>query len=236
MIGHEHVFELVPLHALDALEDEERRQVDAHLEMCDVCSAELDRHRSVTSTLAPDTPAPEHVWARIEAGIDEDQTSNIVDLAQVSAKRAKPLVWIASVAALAAVVLGGVVLGQLATINDLTGPRAVISAAETAASEPGSIVEDFVSDGVTVAEVILTPEGEGFVLPKEGLELLGSGRTYQLWVITSDQQVISAGALGNRPSPSRFTWTGDVSGFALTREVAGGVEKSAGDVVAVVET
>jgi hypothetical protein len=47
--------------------------------------------------------------------------------------------------------------------------------------------------------------------------------------------VISAGVLGNNPEPATFTWTGDVSGFALTREVAGGVISSAGDVVSVIE-
>jgi hypothetical protein len=40
--------------------------------------------------------------------------------------------------------------------------------------------------------------------------------------------------LGNRPGPSTFTWTGEVTGFALTREIAGGVVSSAGDVVAVI--
>ena len=44
-----------------------------------------------------------------------------------------------------------------------------------------------------------------------------------------------AGVLGNEPVPSRFTWTDDVAGFALTREVAGGVVSSEGDVVSVVE-
>ena len=64
---------------------------------------------------------------------------------------------------------------------------------------------------------------------------LDEARTYQLWVLTPDELAISAGVLGNDPAPSRFTWSGDVAGFALTREVAGGVETTAGDVVSVAE-
>jgi hypothetical protein len=53
-------------------------------------------------------------------------------------------------------------------------------------------------------------------------------------VINDIEDVISAGVLGNEPAPATFTWTGDTTGFALTREVAGGVVSSAGDVVSVI--
>lgn len=236
MIEHDQVVELVPLYALDALEGDALLQVEAHLETCEICADELARHRSVTSTLVPESPAPDHVWERIEAAIDQEPSSDVVYLRQPDASRSKPLLWLASVAAVAAVVLGGVVIAQRATISELNGPQSIVSAAETAATEPGAVVEDFISDGVPVAKVVLTPEGDGFVLPTDDLGSLGPDRTYQLWVITPDQQVISAGVLGNSPSPARFTWTGDVAGFALTREVAGGVEQSAGDVVSVIES
>ena len=109
----------------------------------------------------------------------------------------------------------------------------MIAAAEQAASSPGAYVGDFVVDGSSVAQVVLTDDGHGFVVPTEDLEPLMPQRTYQLWVITADEQVISGGVLGNEPRASTFTWTGEVSGFALTREVAGGVVISEGDVVAV---
>ena len=83
-------------------------------------------------------------------------------------------------------------------------------------------------------EARLTAAGEGFILPR-GLEPLADDRTYQLWVVTADRLVISAGVLGPDPEPSRFTWAGTVAGFALTREAAGGVVSSAGDVVAAAE-
>jgi anti-sigma-K factor RskA len=139
-----------------------------------------------------------------------------------------------AVAALAAFVLGVVAVVQTVARNDLSGPSGVVAAAEAAADDPGSIVTDFETDDGVVGQVVLTADGEGFLIPSD-LDPLDEARTYQLWVLTPDEQAISAGVLGNDPAPSRFTWSGDVAGFALTREVAGGVERTSGDVVSVAE-
>jgi len=68
------------------------------------------------------------------------------------------------------------------------------------------------------------------------LDGLPADRTYQLWVVTPTEEVISAGVLGSDPEASTFTWRGEVSAFALTRETAGGVAVSEGDVVATIAT
>jgi len=135
----------------------------------------------------------------------------------------------------AALVFAGIALVQRTALDNLTGPEGVVTAAEAAAEEPDSIVAEFETDDGSVARVVLTANGEGYVLPNDNLDALDSDRTYQLWVVTPDGQVISAGVLGSQPDPARFTWTGDVAGFALTRERAGGVVSSEGDVVSAVE-
>jgi anti-sigma-K factor RskA len=109
-----------------------------------------------------------------------------------------------------------------------------VAAADRIAEEPGSIVGDFVVDDAAVAQVVLSSDGQGFVIPTNDLPALEQTRTYQLWVVNDTEDVISAGVLGNSPVPATFTWTGEVTGFALTREVAGGVVSSAGDVVSVI--
>jgi anti-sigma-K factor RskA len=126
----------------------------------------------------------------------------------------------------------GLVVGQRALISNLTGGDCRL--AERAAEEPGSLVSDFIVDGTAVAQVVLTEDGRGFVVPLDDLPALDEERTYQLWVINDEADVISAGVLGRDPAPATFTWTGPVAGFALTREVAGGVISSAGDVVSVI--
>ncbi|MFZ0013881.1 MAG: anti-sigma factor, partial [Acidimicrobiia bacterium] len=141
--------------------------------------------------------------------------------------------WVASIAAAAALVLGGLLVAQL-TSDDVGGADGVLASAEVAASEKGAIVGDFMVEDVAVARVVLAPDGRGFVLPTESLDELDVTRAYQLWVISENEDVISAGVLGAHPAPSTFTWTGDVAGFALTREVAEGVVSSEGDVVSII--
>ena len=232
---HDQMIDLVPLYALDALEGTEMREFEAHLEMCPECIAELSVHRSVTAALIADQPAPEQVWDRIAAAVaDSDHSPIVSQLSERRAARNRPLGLIASVAAVLALLLGVLAVFQALEINEMSGPDSVLAAAEAAAGEPGAIVANLDSPTGPVARVVLTPDGEGFLIPAN-LEGLPPDRTYQLWVITPDEVAISAGVLGNEPGPVRFTWNGDVAGFALTREVAGGVASTAGDVVSAVE-
>ena len=54
---------------------------------------------------------------------------------------------------------------QANRILDLTRGADVVAAAEAARPIPGAVVTALGTDEGTVAQVILTPEGEGFVLP-----------------------------------------------------------------------
>ena len=229
------MLDLVPLYALDALESPEREEFESHLESCPECAAELARHHSVTAAFVADQDAPSHVWDRIVNEIFEGEPSiEVAQLAPRMTRRFQPLAWVASIAALAALVLGTLAFLQADRLNDLAGAEGVFAAAQAAAEQPGAVVANLDSPAGTVARVVLTPEGEGFFLP-EGLEALPEDRTYQLWVIPPEQVAISAGVFGHEPGPVRFTWDGDVAGFALTREVAGGVASTEGDVVSIVE-
>ena len=232
---HDQMIDLVPLYALDALEGAEMLEFEAHLETCQECITELSLHQSVTATLTADQPAPGPVWNRIATAVfDSGRPPKVSQLSERRAGRDRPLKLIASVAALAALLLGVLAVFQAVEMSEMTGPGGVLAAAEAAASEPGAIVANLDSPTGTVARVVLAPDGEGFLLPTD-LETLSPDRTYQLWVITPDEVAISAGVLGNEPGPVRFTWNGDVAGFALTREVAGGVASTAGDVVSAVD-
>jgi anti-sigma-K factor RskA len=228
---HEQIKELIPLYALDALEAQEISTVEAHVESCPDCATEADESRAVAAALVPDASAPSGVWDRVVSGIDEDAQGVETPPPPISldARRAQRFGIIAAVAATLVLLLAGVLVSQLDLIRD-----PIAAAAERAATEPGAIVDDFVVEGQPVAKVILTGEGRGFILPSGELPSLSADRAYQLWVINDVGDVISAGVLGHQPAPATFTWTGGVSGFALTREVAGGVVSSAGDVVSVI--
>lgn len=220
--------DLVALYALDALDGQELADFETHLDTCEVCRAELDEYRAVASGLVHDGSVSDETWDRIHAAI-RSETPDIP-----AEPLATPIRWgLVGIAAAVALVLGGLLGWRLAT-SDGVGADDIVAAAGQAASQPGSIVADFRVEDVTVAQVVLTSDGNGYVIPTEDLEGLDEDRTYQLWVINDTEDVISAGVLGAEPAPATFTWTGAVSGFALTREVAGGVVSSAGDVVSVI--
>ena len=235
MNDHSRIEELVPLYALDALDEPEAREVERHVADCGECQSELDTYRSISSAMVADEPAPVDIWDRIEAQISEpeNEMAPIADLAEERSKR-NPMTWLVAVAAVIAFGLGGVLLGQQLALDDIGGDSGVVAAADAAADEPGSLVSEFFVDDVSIARVVLTEDGLGYIVPTDDLETLSADRTYQLWVLTPDELAISAGVLGNDPGPATFTWKGDIAGLALTREVAGGVVSSEGDLVSVI--
>jgi hypothetical protein len=231
--NHEELLDLVPLYAADALGDDELRQVEEHLDGCPDCIAEVAALRTAASAMVPDEPPPTHVWDRIVAEIS-GPVAPTATVAEIDSRRSsRRFGWLAA-AAVVAVVLGAWGIIRAVSTEELLGPDATVAAAEEAADSPGAVVRELLVDGEAVARVVLTTEGEGFLVPS-GLVDLDDDRTYQLWVVTPDDLVISAGVLGSEPLPSRFTWQGQAAAFVLTREVAGGVTSSAGDVVAVAE-
>ncbi|HUG07963.1 MAG TPA: anti-sigma factor [Acidimicrobiia bacterium] len=232
MSNHE-IMDLVPLYALDALEGQEQADFVEHLETCSQCLSALDDYQDVAANLVHDQPASEEIWERISSAISTDGAteSKVVPLA-----RPRPNMfwrWTTAVAAVFALVFGAIVIIDNLDDQGLTS-HSIAAAASRVVDQPGTLVGDFFVNEVSVAQVILAGDGRGFVIPTESLDPLDESRTYQLWVINDAEDAISAGVLGNRPEPSTFTWTGKVTGFALTREVAGGVVSSAGDVVAVI--
>jgi anti-sigma-K factor RskA len=233
---HNEILELVPLYALDALEGDEHLAVRNHLATCESCRAELQEYHSIAAGFTEDAEAPAHIWARIEAGLDDDGQAPVVPFETPRSGAPPFMKWILGAAAAIALVFGGIFVGQNLADDNLATDSGVVAAAQSAAEQPGSFISDFLVDDVAVAQVVITAEGLGYVVPTDDLEALPSDRTYQLWVVTPDELVISAGVLGADPAPSTFTWSGDIAGFALTREVAGGVVSSAGDVVSLIET
>lgn len=227
------MLDLVPLYALDALEGEEQHQLETHLETCATCQASLDDYREVASNLVHDEPADHETWERISAAIATEGETAGAEVVEMPGRTENAWRWLTAMAAVVAAVFGTLfVLDR--TQADPLDDGDIVAAAKQIADQPGTIVSDFLVQDVAVAQVILADDGRGFVITTDNLNPLDATRTYQLWVINDTEDVISAGVLGNDPTAVAFTWTGEVTGFALTREVAGGVVSSEGDVVSVI--
>lgn len=232
MIDHDLIEELLPIYALGAATDDEVDAIRSHLERCDRCSEELGLHLTTVSALDRDERPSTETWSRIVSDIA--RADELATVTPIGEKRDRRLFRaLAGVAASLALVFVGFSIARLTGGSPLD-TESVVAASEDAALMDGSIVTDFIVDDHSIAHIVLTEEGRGFIIPTDYLPELDASRAYQLWVINTDEAVISAGVLGNDPAPAPFTWTGEVAGLALTREVAGGVVSSAGDVVSVV--
>ena len=229
--------DLLGAYALDAVDGEEREQVDAYLDREPAARTRVAEYREATALLAqPSTEAPVDLWQRIEESLDEHrapQGSTVVAIkTRRSRTRRRLSVGIAAAAAAVLIAVLGVVvrkddrIDQLADrVNDRGG--GVLAAARNAVDDPRAERVALTSpDGGTEARIVYLPDGEGYLLD-DNLATLVPGRTYQLWALVGDRRAprpISAGVLGADPGVAAFKVAGPVVGFAITDEVAPGVD------------
>lgn len=228
---HEEIQEMLGVYALHALDPEERDLVDEHLEDCPRCQQEVRGHREV-ATLLGNTGgvAPEGLWERIASRLEElpppmrlslsDGQGNVIPLA--ARRRERTNRFVAAAMGAAAVILigllGAQVVRQGSRIEDLESAMSGSSVAAGVATLSSP-------DGSISADAVLLSDGSGLLLA-EDLPGLTAEETYQLWGVT-DTGVISLGLLGAEPGRVMpFLAGDDVSGLAVTREVAGGVAQS----------
>ena len=115
-------------------------------------------------------------------------------------------VALGSVAAAAIAVLGLTVVHQGQRIDDLeavTAQDSVVVGAAEAMTDPNARLASLTTDdGATMADVVVQPDGQGYLVPRT-MPTLASDRTYQLWGAIGDE-VVSLGVLGNEPSVAAF--------------------------------
>ena len=249
-VDHRQAAELLGAFALDALEHDEARWVQDHVDRCGACQAELADHREVLSLLTTAwAPPPTGVWDRIAADLGD--TPPPLDMSPVRALRearqpAPPAtaptapapaapsparrpgrgLRLGAVAAAAAVAVG--LAGYGIVENGPSGPPAVgPHAQELGRAAAAALVDPSArkvamrsQDGGLSADAVVLGDGAGYVL-EDNLPPLDAGRTYQLWGIVEGTPV-SLGLLGRSPETFAFRVAGPVSALAITDEVEGG--------------
>lgn len=232
------MLDLVAAYAVDAVSAEERMRVEAALRNDAAMRAELDEHHAVLATLAqavdprPSTPSP-LVWEGISSAIEgaDEVSPKLASVHDIQTqKRFTKWTAMMSFAALALATLLGISVLQL---QQQRSTPAVEAAIQDLLDDPAAIVATLtaVDDSSADARIVHGTDGVGYVFA-DTLPALDASRTYQLWAIVDDR-VISAGVLGADPENSPFQVVGNVTGFAITEEVAGGVPVSEGATIAV---
>jgi hypothetical protein len=223
-VTHDPVEELLGAYALDAVDDDERRTVEAHLATCPRCRAEVDQHREVAARLAePGAPAPDGVWDRIATSIEEAEPPPmrlVVDDGTRSPGRTRrgrvARVVAAAAAAAAIVALSVSSLRQQDRIDELEQASGVAAAATAAFADPDARIAELADpDGGVLVRAAVLEDGSGFLLA-DSLPELDDG-IYQLWGATGDQ-IVSLGTMGPSPDVVAFPADPSVTQLLITAE------------------
>ncbi|MBI4491421.1 MAG: anti-sigma factor [Chloroflexi bacterium] len=237
--------ELIPALALDALDEDEGRELDRHLARCRSCRAELTAFRETAGHLATAvpmaTPSPDLRRRTLTVAAASDRSSA---LARVRAWWPSwPTVGarLSSAIAAAALVLSlGTTLwaasAQVSLDRQMAENRLL---AEQLASRdqllaslltPGAEVRELRAEATAPgaqAVLLVNRQSRGAVLSASGLPRLPADRVYQLWLI-QDGQRTSGGIFttdargGSRLEVFAPQPLGAYSGFGVTIEPSGG--------------
>lgn len=208
-------------HSLNALPADEA--ADFELSIDKDLADELASYERVAVALTNGLPdivpaASPELWDRISdaAGISEEAFPERV----ARDRRFRPGFMMLAAAALIAVVAVGAT--SLLAIRDVsTDTRSLAAAAAT--SDEALAVSLTSPEGLAdiQAEVVISSDGTGYLIG-DTLPRLNDDRTYQLWLIV-DERVISAALLGPEPGVVEFRAEGNITGIAVSNEIAGGV-------------
>lgn len=218
------IHELTAGYALDALDPEERRAYEDHLEECERCQDELGSFWETTEALAVAASGPvpgDALRGRILAAA-RAEPQNVVPF---ESPRARVVPALAAVAAVAAVVALAVGLWATRLSGDLDDTRLALERERATAA----VLAD--PDARTVAlqagqgRLVVSPGGNA-VLVLDGLDPAPAGKTYEAWIIDGGEAA-PAGLFSGREDVDVVGVDGIVEPgnvVAVTIEDAGGVE------------
>lgn len=207
---------LLAVHALGALEPDERAAVEAALAADPVARQQLAAYERATTLLHTSDGPSTDVWARIQAATTDadDRARTVVPFAPPARRRRQPLMRIvaaaAAVAALVALALWGT--GTLDQSYSPAPASDVQRAAQDALRVDGARRISLATPDGPV-EVVLLPDGRGFVLDADLPELVDGAR-YRLSALTEQGQVLLA-VLGDQIRATGFQLPAGVTELLL---------------------
>jgi hypothetical protein len=234
--------ELLGAYALDAVDGDERAQLEGWIARSPAARAELVELRETAALLAhTGRDAPPGVWDRIEGALAEDPPGlvlggegSVVHMRGRIARRGLAMRVAAGIAAAsaAAAAITVVVVSQEMSDQDhrLTAVERGIErtrmrdAAAAAMADPRARTLQLESAAGATATLVTMPDGAGYLMV-DGLPHLSRDRTYQLWAMIGDSatpKMLSSGVLGPAIDVIAFRAPRGALGFALTDERAPG--------------
>jgi len=250
--GHPQFEEDLDLYALGALDREEAQELASHLEACPECMQKLGEARARVALLAlaaPPQEAPRRVKQRLLKQIAGERAGQRPSRLAVFWPWAAPaLAALSLVLAVWAVALRTENNELHRQARELQGKQQMMHSELTRARAVRELLTapDTVKVSLVAGEAHPAPQGKVFYHPRRGLlfyaanlPALPSGKTYQLWLVPTQGNPISAGifqtdAHGNGEVLLPQLPAGVAAkAFAVTLEPAGGVPQPTGPKVLV---
>ena len=242
-MSHDEATELLALVALDAIDHEERAELERHVETCSPCRRELDQMREVAFALGNSVEElPPGLWNNIAARLHPDEATPLAVLGSADLNEPSALVLLpaldhrskrnriamsAVIGAMAAalIALSLSLVSANHRVNDYKNALGNANSRAVAAAlvAPGHrIVELGTVATPALAEFVVLPNGSGYLV-KSHLPTLSSASTYQLWGII-DGKPISLALMGSAPTFTAYTVVGPPapSTIGISIEPAGG--------------
>ncbi|WP_328997945.1 anti-sigma factor [Kribbella sp. NBC_00709] len=208
-------------YALDALPEDERIRFEEHLTVCTFCSTEVDELREAAVKLATQvaTPPPPRLKADVMAAISDVRQGRSPVTERPGRQFSRRSMLALAAASLAAVTAGGVAIDQYRDKTDAIQANDRVAA--VLAQPDARTVRSQVTGGGD-ATVVASNRGDAAVVVLHNLRKLPSNKTWQLWLIDTNQTPHSIGvAAGDLTKIVNGGITGKVA-FGLTVEPEGG--------------
>lgn len=230
------IHQLAAAYALDAVDERERAEFEAHYPSCAVCRPEVTGFRETLSQLAAASavPPPASLKAGVMAEIATTRQlspllpGSVIDLATYRQRRRRMLRSTTVAAAVALIAVGAFVVGRQ---SQDAGSYA--TGAATIFSRPDTHVTDLTGSGTGNFKVAWSPSANKIVVVGDGLVDPGPGKAYELWLIDAGgaHAVRLLDKAGGGQVRRVVAVDGVPSQWAVTVEPASGVDKATGDVI-----
>ncbi|WP_407320442.1 anti-sigma factor [Isoptericola halotolerans] len=235
-------WDLLPAHALDAVDDLERRAVERLLADDTEARRALDEYREVVAAFAVESEPPAHVRAavmeRISAPVadggapagDDGAAPAGAEVVDLASRRRRWGVLAVAAAAVFAVAVPTTVAIQ-ATVEQNRLQEQADTVAEMMADPSATLLRSDVTGG---GYATVLAAGDDFLFSAGDLPDVGDESVYQLWLVGAEGGVTSAGLLEPQDGEVEQL-VSDVSGvgLAISVEPEGGSEQPTTDPIVV---
>ena len=206
-MGADTVHDLTAAYALDALDETERREYEAHLAHCEDCRAELGSFSETATALAYAAAGPEPP-PQLRSRILERARAERPNVVPLRPRWAVPAA-VTAVAAVAATIALAIWASSLSNrVGSLQSQRDRQERLASVLASPGAHVLQFGSNG----RLVVTRQGQAALVFRR-LPAAAPGMTYEAWV--------AQGAGKPRPAGT-FNAGGDTTSVVLTTSVPSG--------------